>query len=42
MISDIFGFDFVTYALNNPNPYDRSLWMVLSFSIWIDEFQISV
>ncbi len=36
------GTDYLTYAVNHPNPYDRSLWAVLSLSRWIDLYGVRV
>lgn len=39
---DLLGVDFVGYALDHPNPYDRSAWAALSISKWFDLYQVRV
>lgn len=42
LFADLTHFDFVTYALNHPNPYDRSAWAALSLSRWMDVYRVVV
>ena len=39
---DLTGLDFVGYALNHPNPYDRSVWAILSLSKWMELYKVRV
>jgi asparagine synthase (glutamine-hydrolysing) len=34
--------DILEYALNHPNPYDRTAWALLSLSKWMDLYQVTV
>lgn len=42
LFRELTGADFVSYALNSSNPWDRSLWAVISVSQWLDLYQVSV
>jgi len=34
--------DILEYALNHPNPYDRTAWALLSLSKWMDLYRVTV
>ena len=42
MFYDLLKMDFVGYALDHPNPRDRSAWAAVSLSRWVDLFNVSV
>lgn len=42
LFKELFRADILKYATDNPNPYDRTFWMLLCLSRWLDLYKVSI